>query len=137
MPLWDILWLDYNQGVIVAKKELLFSVTKKDFDIEFFSGTGGGGQHRNKHQNCVRMRHKESGVRVTGQSNKERQANIREAFNNLVKNPKFKFWLNKKTNEVITGKTLEDKVRESMVDKNLLIEGKNKKGQWDPDAIND
>lgn len=121
----------------MAKKELLFSVTKKDFDIEFFSGTGGGGQHRNKHQNCVRMRHKESGVRVTGQSNKERQANIREAFNNLVKNPKFKFWLNKKTNEVITGKTLEDKVRESMVDKNLLIEGKNKKGQWDPDAIND
>ena len=26
-------------------KELLFSVTKKDFDITYFSGKGAGGQH--------------------------------------------------------------------------------------------
>ena len=34
------------------QKELLFSVTKKDFSITWFSGTGAGGQYRNKHQNC-------------------------------------------------------------------------------------
>jgi protein subunit release factor A len=44
------------------KKELLFSVTKKDFNVDYFSGKGAGGQYRNKHQNCVRLKHIESGA---------------------------------------------------------------------------
>jgi len=32
-------------------RELAFSVTKKDLEITYFSGTGKGGQHRNKHKN--------------------------------------------------------------------------------------
>lgn len=115
----------------MAKKELLFSITKKDFDISYFSGTGAGGQHRNKHQNCVRMRHVESGVSSTGQSNRDRHANEKEAFNGIVQNQEFKFWLNKKINEVTTGKSIEKRVEETMVDANLLFEGKNNKGQWE------
>ena len=65
-------------------RELLFSVTKKDLKIDYFSGTGGGGQHRNKHQNCVRMHHKDSGASSTGQSSKERKSNLKEAFNNII-----------------------------------------------------
>ena len=103
-------------------KELLFSITKKDLDIQFFSGTGAGGQYRNKHQNCVRMTHKESGVTTTGQSNRERNANLTEAFNNLVKHPKFKFWHTAKTNEILTGKTIEKRVEESLKEENLKVE---------------
>jgi len=58
-------------------KQLLFSVTKKDLEIEYFSGTGAGGQYRNKHQNCVRLKHPDSGAIVTGQSNRERSSNLR------------------------------------------------------------
>ena len=111
------------------EKELLFSVTKKDLDINFFSGTGGGGQHRNKHQNCVRIRHSASGALVTGQSNKERRSNIREALYNLVKNPLFKVWHSRMVNEVFTGKTLEQVVDDSMVEDNLKIEVK-ESGKW-------
>ena len=81
-------------------KELLFSITKKDFQIDFFSGSGSGGQHRNKHQNCVRLYHPDSGARVTGQSHRSRQQNIKEALQNLLKNGKFKIWHMKKVEEI-------------------------------------
>jgi len=110
-------------------KNLLFSVTKKDFKIEYFSGTGAGGQHRNKHQNCVRLHHAASGVIVTGQSNRERKANIREALKNLSKHPKFRLWQNCKAQEVLTGKRLEDVVEEMMVPENLKVEV-NENGKW-------
>lgn len=111
-------------------RELLFSVTKKDLKIEFFSGTGAGGQYRNKHQNCVRIHHLDSGVIVTGQSQRDRSANIREAFSNLVKNPKFKIWHARIINEVLSGRTLEQIVEEAMKPENIKIEMKDEKGKW-------
>jgi protein subunit release factor A len=111
-------------------KKLLFSITKKDFKIDYFSGTGAGGQYRNKHQNCVRLHHLESGVIMTGQSNRERTANIREALNGLIKHPKFKVWHTRKIHEKLQGITLEEKVDEMMLPINLKIEGKDKSGKW-------
>lgn len=111
------------------KKELLFSITKKDLRIEYFSGTGAGGQHRNKHQNCVRIFHDESGAMATGQSNRERQANIKEAFKGLVNNPRFKMWHANKVREAITGKTIEQMVEDMCKPENLKIEIK-KNGHW-------
>lgn len=106
------------------KKELLFSVTKKDLEIDYFSGTGAGGQYRNKHQNCVRIRHKESGAIVTGQSHRERSGNIKEAMNGLIENSKFKLWMSKKILEVTEGKKIEDIVEEKMKPENLKVEYK-------------
>ena len=102
------------------KRELLFSIT--DLRIEYFSGRGAGGQHRNKHQNCVRLHHDESGVIVTGQSHKSRKANRREALNNLVKHPKFKLWHSRKVYEILRGKKLEKEVEEMLKPENLKIE---------------
>lgn len=103
-------------------KDLLFSVTKKDLKIDWFSGTGKGGQYRNKHQNCVRIHHPESGAIVTGQSNRDRTANIKEAFNNLINNVKFKLWHTQKCHEKLTGKTIDSVVNDQMDSQNLKIE---------------
>jgi len=111
------------------KKELLFSITKKDFKIEYFSGTGRGGQYRNKHQNCVRLHHPDSSVIVTGQSNRERKTNLREALANLVKHPKFRIWYNCKVQEVLEGQSIKEKVDKMMKPENLRIEVK-KDGKW-------
>lgn len=60
-------------------------LTKKDFRVDWFSGKGGGGQHRNKHRNCCRITHIDSGKVTTGQSHKSRVANQKEAFDKLAR----------------------------------------------------
>lgn len=60
-------------------------LTKKDFRLEWFNGSGGGGQHRNKHANCCRITHIESGLRVQCTRHKERVANQKEAFEKLAR----------------------------------------------------
>jgi peptide chain release factor 1 len=123
-----MVWIVYDASM--KNRKLLFSVTKKDFKIDYFSGTGAGGQHRNKHQNCVRIYHKDSGARSTGQSNRERKANINEAFQGLVKSKEFKLWMNRKAHEVMEGKKIEDKVKEMLESDNLRIETKDEDGKW-------
>ena len=60
-------------------------LTKKDFRIEWFSGQGGGGQHRNKHQNCCRIIHIETGLRAQATESRERPSNQKAAFKRLAK----------------------------------------------------
>jgi peptide chain release factor 1 len=111
-------------------KELLFSVTKKDFDLHWFSGTGAGGQGRNKLQNSLRLIHRPSGASATGQSNKSRVANQKEAFKGVIEHPKFKMWYNQKVMECLSNETLEEKVKKQMAPKNIKVEGKDEKGRW-------
>lgn len=59
-------------------------LTRKDFKVDWFSGTGAGGQYRNKHQNCCRITHLETKLVATGQSHRDRIANQKEAFKTLV-----------------------------------------------------
>ena len=65
-------------------RELIFSATKKDFKLDWFSGTGAGGQHRNKHKNCVRITHIATGLTAQCQEFKERPQNQKKAFHKLA-----------------------------------------------------
>ena len=104
-------------------KELLFSITKKDFNIDWFSGSGAGGQYRNKHQNCCRLTHIESGLTATGTRSRSRKQNLTESFKSLVSSKEFERWLKRKA--VITSINLEElerKVDDLMDEKNIKIE---------------
>ena len=110
-------------------KELLFSVTKNDLEVDWFSGTGCGGQYRNKHQNCCRIRHKDSGAIATGQSQRDRVSNLKEAMENLTKSPKFKAWVKVRVGEVTGEKAdIEAKVDRAM--RHLKFEVKDEEGNW-------
>ena len=60
------------------------SMTAKDFRLEWYSGQGAGGQHRNKHQNCCRITHIETGLTAIGTSHSSRPANQKDAFTRLA-----------------------------------------------------
>ncbi len=120
-------------------KELLFSVTKDDLEISFFSGTGAGGQHRNKHQNCVRMRHPDSGTATQCSEHRSKDQNLRTAFQRLVDDKKFKAWSRKKAAEMMITKEQREKQKleseKPVVDctirpDNIKIEVKDEAGNW-------
>jgi protein subunit release factor A len=55
-----------------------------DFRIEWFSGSGAGGQHRNKHQNSCRVHHIPTGLSEARQG-RERNSNLRDAKEALIR----------------------------------------------------
>lgn len=52
---------------VINPAEVNTAIAEKDLRIEWYSGTGAGGQHRNKHQNSARVTHLPSGTVVTAQ----------------------------------------------------------------------
>lgn len=59
-----------------------FQLTEADVRVEWFSGSGAGGQHRNKHQNSCRLIHIASGLVTTSQT-RSRQNSYQNAFTAL------------------------------------------------------
>lgn len=56
---------------------------QEGFAVRWFSGTGKGGQHRNKHQNCCEVTHLQTGLRRAGTASRSRVANLRDAMSAL------------------------------------------------------
>ena len=59
-------------------------IDPSDFKIEWYSGTGAGGQHRNKHQNSIRLTHLPTGLVETAQC-RSRESTHKEAMDNMIK----------------------------------------------------
>jgi protein subunit release factor A len=91
------------------------TVSKKDFDIQWFSGTGAGGQHRNKHQNCCRLVHRASGVTTTGQGSRSRKQNLSSALHQLAADKRFRAWC------LATVNGIEERVEEMMRPENIKV----------------
>jgi len=116
--------------MIKNNKELLFSVTKKDLVFEYFSGTGAGGQHRNRHKNSCRCKHPPSGAVGISQDQRSKTQNTKIAFRRMVESKNFQQWLKIEICRV-TGdmKKIEQKVDKEM--NNIKVETKNKEGYWE------
>lgn len=106
-----------NKG---KEKKLLFSITKKDFTIETFCSGGPGGQHQNKTESGVRIRHIESGAVGESRDERSQHQNKRLALERLVSHPLFKKWHELKC-------ILVD---EEIQTKNIKYEIKDENGNW-------
>lgn len=104
-------------------KELLFSITKKDFKVETMRGSGKGGQNRNKRETCVRITHADSGAIGYSCDERSQAQNKLKAFKRLTESAKFKTWHRQKVLEhTLSRQKIEEKVNEMMRPKNLKVE---------------
>lgn len=112
-------------------KELLFSITRDDFELQTFRAGGKGGQGANKRSVGVRLIHKASGARGEARDSRSFDHNRRAAFLRLVESPKFKIWhmieTARRLGSVIS---IEEEIKKALHPKNLKVEVKDDKGRW-------
>lgn len=101
-------------------KELLFSLTKKDFKIETMRGSGKGGQHRNTTDSAVRITHPESGAVGYSEDERSQHQNKRVALQRLVASNQFKVWHQRKSFELLgkikTKEQIEREIEQALED---------------------
>lgn len=73
-------WSSRTRPPGVAMEKRIVRFDEKDVRIQWYSGTGAGGQYRNKHQNSCRVVHMPTGIQAIGTKNRERAPNLRDAM---------------------------------------------------------
>jgi peptide chain release factor 1 len=110
-------------------RELLFSLTKKDFVVETFRAGGKGGQKQNKTSSGVRVKHPASGGVGESRKHRSQHQNKKDAFERLIEHPKYRLWHAAKCMELIKGETVEQAVEKQMAPENIKTEIK-QDGEW-------
>jgi protein subunit release factor B len=102
--------------------KLLFSITKKDFEIQTFRCSGKGGQNVNKVETGVRLIHTASGARAESCEQRHQHQNKVIAFKKLVASPKFLAWHKLECARRMGQRSIDEIVDEQMKPENLKIE---------------
>lgn len=112
-------------------RELLFSVTKDDFELQTFRAGGKGGQGQNKRSTGVRLIHKASGARGEARDERSFDQNRKNAFLRLVETKEFKVWHKIETSRRLGQyEAIDQYVLNALKPENLLIEIRDRNGKW-------
>ncbi len=104
-------------------KELLFSLTKKDFKVDTFRAGGKGGQKQNKTSSGVRVTHIASGAVGEGRDERSQRQNKKNAFERCINSDTFQKWFRVECARALGQiADLDAKVDEMMRPNNLKIE---------------
>jgi protein subunit release factor B len=106
-----------------GERQLLFSLTAKDFIFQTFCTGGKGGQHRNAKQNGVRCIHPPSGARGEHRDGRDQYRNKQEAFRKCCESKEFLAWHKVETLRRLGHlREIEGLVDRQLEDRNLRVE---------------
>lgn len=103
-------------------RELLFSVTRDDFDESHIRGTGAGGQKKNKTHSGVRLVHRESGAVGESTESREQHRNRMLAFRKAIATPEFQRWFAEKCAVLQGMPSLTDRVNAALQPENITTQ---------------
>jgi protein subunit release factor A len=112
-------------------KQRLFSVSIHDCRVEAIASTGGaGGQNKNRRHTAIRITHPPSGAVGFSADERDQHRNKVEAFKRLANSKMFQVWVKRTATELITGKSIEQRVDEEMAPENIKVEVRGEDGRW-------
>src|SRR5262245_41948109 len=85
--------------VTPADRELLFSVTLADCEVQTFRAGGNGGQNQNKRDTGVRIVHRASGARGEARDERSQLQNKRLAWRRMADSALFRAWVARQSHE--------------------------------------
>ena len=107
----------------------IFSLTRKDFRMEFFRAGGSGGQNQNKVSSACRITHIASGAVGESREERDQHRNRAIAFKRLSESKTFRAWIRVEASARLKGfADAEALVNADMAPENLKIE------TFDPEA---
>jgi protein subunit release factor B len=112
------------------EKELLFSVTLADCDVQTFRAGGPGGQNQNKRDTGVRVIHRASGARGESREERSQLQNKKLAFRRMAESAMFQAWVARQSD---TYKRIERQAQEwasNQMDPALLKVETYHNGKW-------
>ena len=83
----------------MTERQLLFSVTLKDCDVDTFRAGGNGGQNQNKRDTGVRVTHRASGAVGTARDSRSQLQNKKLAFRRMAETKLFQAWVARQSHE--------------------------------------
>lgn len=111
-------------------RELLFSVTLADCEVQHFRAGGPGGQNQNKRDTATRIIHHPSGARGESREHRTQHQNDRAAMQRLSRTPQFRFWVAEESKRRRGERSAEDIVEQMMADPSQFrVEGR-VDGRW-------
>lgn len=112
-----------------GNKELLFSVTLKDCDVQAFQAGGKGGQHQNHSNTGVRVTHRASGAVGESREQRSQLMNKKAAFRRMTEHPRFRVWLNRELWARNGLPSPEEQVERDMEPEKIRVEVR-RDGKW-------